>query len=210
MNKVVYGPNSLNQNLEGKTVEEVTELLEDLFGLSGDETVKVNGVEVDDDYVIEDGDTIEYVKSAGSKGSGTVKVIYGVNNCNITPSCDETVASLTEKVKDLFGLLGYEIVKLNGVEAYSASMVKAGDVVEYVKTAGSKGSGTVKVVYGVNSCNITPGYDETVSSLTERVKDLFGLSGDETVKINGIEVNSSASVEAGDIVEYTKAAGSKG
>ena len=210
MNKVVYGPNSLNQNLNGKTVEEVTELLEDLFGLSGDETVKVNGVEVDDDYVIEDGDTIEYVKSAGSKGSGTVKVIYGVNNCNITPSCDETVASLTEKVKDLFGLLGYEIVKLNGVEAYSASMVKAGDVVEYVKTAGSKGSGTVKVVYGVNSCNITPGYDETVSSLTERVKDLFGLSGDETVKINGIEVNSSASVEAGDIVEYTKAAGSKG
>ena len=210
MNKVVYGPNSLNQNLNGKTVEEVTELLEDLFGLSGDETVKVNGVEADDDYVIEDGDTIEYVKSAGSKGSGTVKVIYGVNNCNITPSCDETVASLTEKVKDLFGLLGYEIVKLNGVEAYSASMVKAGDVVEYVKTAGSKGSGTIKVVYGVNSCNITPGYDETVSSLTERVKDLFGLSGDETVKINGIEVNSSASVEAGDIVEYTKAAGSKG
>ncbi|MGQ4893370.1 MAG: hypothetical protein ACP6IQ_01955 [Candidatus Njordarchaeia archaeon] len=139
MNKVVYGPNSLNQNLEDKTVEEVTELLEDLFGLSGDETVKVNGIEVDDNYVIEDGDTIEYVKSAGSKGSGTTKVVYGVNSCNIIPGYDETVASLTEKVQDLFGLSGDEIVKVNGVEADSSDPVEAGDVVEYTKAAGSKG-----------------------------------------------------------------------
>ena len=68
-NKVRYGVNTLNLNFTGSSIANVAAQCKTMFSLGDDEIVKVNGVEADSGYIIQDGDFIEFVKNAGTKGA---------------------------------------------------------------------------------------------------------------------------------------------
>jgi len=68
MVKVTHGVNELSLDLADSEVADLKDQVDQLLNLSGDEETKVNGETVDDDYILEDGDEVEFVKSTGTKG----------------------------------------------------------------------------------------------------------------------------------------------
>ncbi len=67
--KVTCGANSEEYgNIEGKTVGEVRKTLRDILNIPDGARALVQGEEVDDSYVLEVGDSLEFVKPAGQKG----------------------------------------------------------------------------------------------------------------------------------------------
>lgn len=68
MNTIYNGVNENRLELSGLTASEVVIRYSDILGIDDEAVMKVNEVEVDGDYVIEDEDIIEFVKEAGTKG----------------------------------------------------------------------------------------------------------------------------------------------
>jgi hypothetical protein len=71
MNKVrvVHGANEQYfDNLEGKTVGMVRKSLREVFNIPGDANALVSGKEVADDFILDGGNSLEFVKEAGVKG----------------------------------------------------------------------------------------------------------------------------------------------
>jgi len=70
MNKVrvVHGANQEYYDLEGKSVGQVRKSLRDAFNIPGDASALISGKEVGDDFVLEGGMNLEFVKEAGVKG----------------------------------------------------------------------------------------------------------------------------------------------
>ena len=66
--KVIYGVNELDLDLAGKTIHGIWKALEQVFNIPRDAAVTVNGVRVEDDYLVRPGDEIEFQKQAGVKG----------------------------------------------------------------------------------------------------------------------------------------------
>ena len=66
--KVIYGVNELDLELAGKPVSEIWKVLEQVFNIPRDTVVTVNGTRVDDTWVVEAGDELEFTKAAGVKG----------------------------------------------------------------------------------------------------------------------------------------------
>ena len=66
--KVIYGVNELDLELAGKPVSEIWKVLEQVFNIPRDAVVTVNGTRVDDTWVVEAGDELEFTKAAGVKG----------------------------------------------------------------------------------------------------------------------------------------------
>ncbi|MCU0916962.1 MAG: hypothetical protein MUC88_20730 [Planctomycetes bacterium] len=67
--RISFGANTLSlEGQAGRTVGDIREDAENLLGLSGNEAARVNGQEVSDDKVVSEGEAIEFVKVAGSKG----------------------------------------------------------------------------------------------------------------------------------------------
>ena len=66
--KVLYGVNELDLELSGKPVSEIWKVLEQVFNIPRDAVVTVNGTRVDDTWVVEAGDELEFTKGAGVKG----------------------------------------------------------------------------------------------------------------------------------------------
>lgn len=67
--RVVHGANEKYfDNLTGKTVGSVRKSLREVFNIPGDASALISGKEVGDDFVLEGGMNLEFVKEAGVKG----------------------------------------------------------------------------------------------------------------------------------------------
>lgn len=67
--RVVHGANEQYfDNLEGKTVGSVKKSLREVFNIPGDASSLIGGKEVQDDFILEGGMNLEFVKEAGVKG----------------------------------------------------------------------------------------------------------------------------------------------
>ena len=68
-NTVISGPSVLrNQDLTGMTVGEVRERFSDALNIPEDATATVNGIPVEDEQVIVNGEEVLFAKPLGSKG----------------------------------------------------------------------------------------------------------------------------------------------
>lgn len=145
MANIVYnGVNKNTLNLTGNTVAQAVAKCADLLNLDEDSILKVNGSEVNADYVIEDGDILEFVKEAGVKGAAgdSVVVQSGINRVTIQIGDDDTVADILRKASLLIGvgdISAESAVNVNGEPAAGNSKIVGGDNIEVVKEAGSKG-----------------------------------------------------------------------
>ena len=67
--RVVNGANEQYfDSLEGKTVGSVRKSLREVFNIPGDASALISGKEVGDDFILEGGMNLEFVKEAGVKG----------------------------------------------------------------------------------------------------------------------------------------------
>lgn len=67
--RVVHGSNAQYfDNLEGKTVGTVRKSLREVFNIPGDADALIAGKTVNDDFILESGHNLEFVKEAGVKG----------------------------------------------------------------------------------------------------------------------------------------------
>jgi hypothetical protein len=67
---VIYGIHTLkDQDLAGQTPQQVREMLEDTLNIDPEAECFVNGQEIDEEeYLLQDGDRLEYSRTSGSKG----------------------------------------------------------------------------------------------------------------------------------------------
>lgn len=65
-----YGVNEITTNsFDGKSVSNAAKFALEFLGAPNDATIKVNGEEVfDKSLILDDGDTVEFVKVSGEKG----------------------------------------------------------------------------------------------------------------------------------------------
>lgn len=61
--RVTYGAESEEGNLAGKTVTEIRQLYENVFNIAPDAVALVNGKQMGEDYVVQDGDKVEFSKA---------------------------------------------------------------------------------------------------------------------------------------------------
>jgi hypothetical protein len=67
--RVVHGANQQYfDNLQGKTVGMVRKSLREVFNIAGDAEARIGGKAVGDDFILEAGQNLEFVKEAGVKG----------------------------------------------------------------------------------------------------------------------------------------------
>lgn len=66
--KVIHGANDGTFNLAGSKVSTVRASLVDAFNIPGEAQAFVNGEQVDNNYTLQQNDTLEFVKQAGVKG----------------------------------------------------------------------------------------------------------------------------------------------
>jgi hypothetical protein len=69
--RVVHGSNEQYfDNLGGKTVGTIRKSLREVFNIPGDAEALISGKRVNDDFILEGGMSLEFVKEAGIKGNG--------------------------------------------------------------------------------------------------------------------------------------------
>lgn len=68
-NQVLYGVNTLSASLEGRTVSAVRAMLSQALNIPADAQATVGGQAVAEDYILCDGDEVEFVKASGTKGA---------------------------------------------------------------------------------------------------------------------------------------------
>lgn len=66
--KVINGVNVLDANLAGKTVADVRAMLTQALNIDPAAQPTISGETVGEDYVLESGDELEFVKASGVKG----------------------------------------------------------------------------------------------------------------------------------------------
>ena len=66
--RVVHGANQDYFDLEGRTVGSVRKNLREVFNIPGDAEALISGKSVGDDFILEGGQNLEFVKEAGTKG----------------------------------------------------------------------------------------------------------------------------------------------
>lgn len=66
--RVVHGANQDYFDIEGKTVGAVRKSLREVFNIPGDAEALIAGKAVGDDFVLEGGQSLEFVKESGVKG----------------------------------------------------------------------------------------------------------------------------------------------
>jgi hypothetical protein len=69
--RVVHGSNEQYFDLAGKDVAYVRKNLRDVFNIPKDAAVWVNGKSVDEDFILQPSQSVEFLKSAGVKGDYT-------------------------------------------------------------------------------------------------------------------------------------------
>lgn len=71
--------------------------------------------------------------------AGSVKVIYGMHDMEAEKLVGKTVGSAKDALALTFNIPDNAIPRVNGNEAESCDVLQAGDTLEFVKPAGSKG-----------------------------------------------------------------------
>lgn len=66
---VINGVNTLTAALAGQTVGNVRAMLIQALNIAPDATPVVSGTQVQEDYLLQDGDELEFVKPSGDKGN---------------------------------------------------------------------------------------------------------------------------------------------
>ena len=69
---IKHGVNSLTLDLAGQTVGAIRDRVEDVLNLGANEEARVNGLPATDETVVQEGQTLEFVKVAGEKGAARV------------------------------------------------------------------------------------------------------------------------------------------
>jgi len=64
-----FGVNTLQLAVSGQSVENVRRQAERLLSIPGDAQARINGVAVDNCTILTEGQTLEFVKTHGEKGS---------------------------------------------------------------------------------------------------------------------------------------------
>lgn len=72
--RVIHGANEGYFPVNGKTIGDVRKGLKDTFSLPGDAIAQVDGKDVNDDFVLASGQSLEFYKAAGTKGQKFVKI----------------------------------------------------------------------------------------------------------------------------------------
>jgi len=68
MNKIVSGVNTLDGGLAGKSVSEIRNMLSQPLNIDSSSKAVVDGEEVNEEYVLGEGQELEFVKASGEKG----------------------------------------------------------------------------------------------------------------------------------------------
>jgi len=68
MNRVISGVNTLDANLAGRSVADVRGMLSQPLNIDQAAKPVVDGQNVSEDCILEDGDELEFVKASGEKG----------------------------------------------------------------------------------------------------------------------------------------------
>jgi hypothetical protein len=67
--RVVHGANERYfDQLAGKSVANIRKLLREAFNIPGDAVALIDGKEVGDEFILNGGQSLEFIKSAGEKG----------------------------------------------------------------------------------------------------------------------------------------------
>jgi len=70
--RVVHGANEQYfDNLGGQTVGKVRKSLREVFNIPGDAEALIAGKQVGDDYILEGGQSLEFLKNSGIKGAAS-------------------------------------------------------------------------------------------------------------------------------------------
>ena len=67
-NNIISGVNNISSDLRGKSVAEIRQMLSQALNIATETRPVVNGESVSEDYVLEAGEELEFVKSSGEKG----------------------------------------------------------------------------------------------------------------------------------------------
>jgi glutaredoxin-related protein len=68
LTKVLYGAEEGDYEISGKSVAEVRQDLKAVMNIPNDAQARVDGKVVDGDYILQEQETLEFVKVAGQKG----------------------------------------------------------------------------------------------------------------------------------------------
>lgn len=68
MNTILNGVNEIKASLSGKTVTEVRGMLAQALNIDPNAQPTVGGETVQEDYILREGDVLEFVKASGKKG----------------------------------------------------------------------------------------------------------------------------------------------
>ena len=66
--KIINGVNTLDANLVGKTVADIRLMLSQALNIDPEAVPQMNGEQVDESFVLSEGDELEFVKASGKKG----------------------------------------------------------------------------------------------------------------------------------------------
>lgn len=136
----------------------------------------------------------------------SVKIIVGINELNVNKA-NSTVGEIKDEIGALVSLNGDETAKVNGSAVSESDVVKDGDVLEFIKPAGDKGS--VTIISGINELKVAA-EGRSIDDVKDDVESILNLEGNETVKVNGEVADLSDILDDGDKVEFVKPAGDKG
>lgn len=116
--RVVNGANEQYfDNLSGKTVGSVRKSLREVFNIPGDASALVGGKEVGDDFVLEGGMNLEFLKEAGVKGFTTKKRVFLRNLDSGEPACYcGDTDDMADVVKSIGHMLAAELPELHDDE----------------------------------------------------------------------------------------------
>jgi len=67
--RVIHGANQDYFDIQGKTVGSVKKSLKEVFNIPSEAQAIVSGQNVDNDFVLKAGDSLEFIKEAGVKGN---------------------------------------------------------------------------------------------------------------------------------------------
>jgi sulfur carrier protein ThiS len=134
---IVFGVNEISVAVAGQSLATVKSNLKTTLGLSGDETVKVNGAAPVADYILKAGDEIEFTKVSGTKGA--ISVVSGVNDLTLDNVAGKKVSEVTAQLGGTLGIDKTYTAKVNGAAVRGTYVLKDGDELEYVKASGSIG-----------------------------------------------------------------------
>lgn len=201
---ITSGVNTLELDLANKSFTTVKHQLSNFLNLDGSENATVNGREIPSEYIIKDGDEIEFVKQAGTKGS--VDISAGVNDMNLDVA-GKTVGDVRTQIGSVLGIDSSYVAEVDGVSVNNSYVLDDGESLEFVKSSGTKG--VVDVSAGVNAMSLDIS-GKTIEEVRTQLSSVLGIDDNYDASVNNEAVGNSYILEDGDELEFVKQSGTKG